>query len=117
MGALKVLYKEILGNEIPSCKNGCLGVIQPGNQSIRTVLGTGFFFFSVCKGSTGYRVFWYRWKEKILEKMRKRPQGGEKKRKKTCAKKKARGMMKRLEKSTVMAQLTKALDLQTQGVS
>lgn len=78
MGALKVLYKEILGKEIPSCKNGCLGVIQPGNQSIRTVLGIGFFF-SACKGSTGYRVFWYRWKEKILEKMRKRPQGGEKK--------------------------------------
>lgn len=74
---------------------------------------TGYRVFSVCKGSTGYRVFWYGWKEKILEKMRKRPQGG-KERKKTCAKKKARGMMERLEKSTVMAQLIKALDLQTQ---
>lgn len=42
---------------------------------------TGYRVFSVCKGSTGYRVFWYRWKEKILEKMRKRPQGGKERKK------------------------------------
>lgn len=43
------------------------------------------------------------------ENEKKTSRGG--KRKKTCAKKKTRGMMKRLEKSIVIAQLIKALDI------
>lgn len=54
MGVLTVLYKEILGNEIPSCKNGCLGVVQPGNQSVRIVLGIEFFPSVRAVLGTGY---------------------------------------------------------------